>query len=77
MYIARDVKQSLFKAGQIQQVQDDGKYSPARERHLDFFNSIGSCCVCFFGHNIKYFLNAEESRVAFAVYEGYFYVEGG
>lgn len=70
MHITSDVKQSLFKAGQIQQVEDDGKYSPACKRHLDLFNSIGSSCVCFFGDNIKYFFDAEESRVAFAVYEG-------
>ena len=70
MHITRDVKQSLFKAGQIQQVEDDGKYSSACEGHLELFNSIDSTCVCFFGHNIKYFFDAEESRDAFAVYEG-------
>lgn len=70
VHITRDMKEPFFEAGQKNQVKQDGKNTPAGERHLYLFNNSGSCCVQFFGHNIKYFLNAEKSRVAFAVYEG-------
>ena len=74
MYISCDEEESACISClplQVDQVEENMNYASACKRQIDLVDAdIVVWQHGFSCHRIKYFLNAEKTRVRFAVYEG-------